>query len=94
MWLLKKDDMIWFWEEGYRGEEIYSEDFFMTKLKYIHMNPVRAGIVLKEEEYINSFVVIIMELELDHWFWKNYESDWKSSLSSFAMSCGTCRRAD
>ena len=64
MWLLKKDTTglatkIWFWEEGYHGEEIYSEDFFMTKLTgvasdYIHMNPVRAGIVQKEEEYLNS----------------------------------------
>lgn len=54
LWLLKKEDKIWFWEEGYHGEEIYSEEFFMTKLKYIHMNPVRAGIVLKEEEYLNS----------------------------------------
>ena len=53
---MKKDDRIWFWEEGYHGEEIYSEEFFMTKFKYIHMNPVRAGIVLKEEEIdeINS----------------------------------------
>ena len=33
----------------------------MTKLRYIHMNPVRAGIVEKEEEYLNSFAVIIME---------------------------------
>ena len=52
--MLKKDNKIWFWEEGYHGEEIYSEEFFMTKLRYIHMNPVRAGIVEKEEEYLNS----------------------------------------
>ncbi len=51
---------ILFWEEGYHGEEIYLEEFFMTKLKYIHMNPERAGIVLKEEGYLNSFAVIIM----------------------------------
>ena len=54
LWLLKKENKIWFWEDGYHGEEIYSEEFFMTKLKYIHMNPVRAGIVLKEEEYLYS----------------------------------------
>jgi putative transposase len=54
LWLLKKDDKIWFWEEGYHGEEVFSEEFFMSKLTYIHMNPVRAGIVLKEEEYLNS----------------------------------------
>jgi putative transposase len=50
--LLCKDNKIWFWEEGYHGEEIYSKPFYETKVKYIHFNPVRAGIVEKEEEYI------------------------------------------
>ena len=59
LWLFEKERIglatqIWFWEEGYHGEEIYSEEFFMTKLSYIHMNPVRAGLVVKEEEYLNS----------------------------------------
>ena len=54
LWLLKKDGHIWFWEEGYHGEEIYTEAFLKTKINYIHQNPVRAGIVEKEEEYINS----------------------------------------
>jgi len=39
---------------GYHGKEIITKSFFETKLKYIHQNPVRAGIVEKEEEYINS----------------------------------------
>ena len=65
LWLLKKEGIglatqIWFWDEGYHGEEIYSVEFFMTKLRYIHMNPVRSGIVEKQEEYLNSFAVIIM----------------------------------
>lgn len=54
LWLLKKDDKIIFWQDGYHGEEIYSEDFFNTKENYIHMNPVRAGWVEKEEEYLFS----------------------------------------
>jgi putative transposase len=45
---------IWFWEEGYHGEEIWTKEFFETKLNYIHDNPVRAGIVEKEEEYLWS----------------------------------------
>lgn len=56
-WLLKvltHNDNIWFWEEGYHGEEIFSMEFFDSKLYYIHFNPVRAGIVEKEEEYLNS----------------------------------------
>jgi len=53
-WLLNKDGRIWFWEAGYHGEEIFSEGFCNSKVDYIHMNPVRAGIVEKEEEYIYS----------------------------------------
>ena len=54
LWLLKKDGHIWFWDEGYHGEEIFSTAFLETKINYIHQNPVRAGIVEKEEEYVNS----------------------------------------
>jgi REP element-mobilizing transposase RayT len=54
LWLLKKDEMKWFWEEGYHGEEIESRLFFNTKVRYIHLNPVMAGIVEKEEEYLLS----------------------------------------
>ena len=54
LWLLKKDDAIWFWEEGYHGEEVRTKEFFDSKLRYIHLNPVRAGIVQKEEEYVWS----------------------------------------
>ena len=56
-WLLKTlsyENKIWFWEEGYHGEEIYTQDFFDSKMDYIHQNPLRAGIVEKEEEYLNS----------------------------------------
>ncbi len=54
LWFFKKENKIWFWEEGYHGEEIITKDFFESKLKYIHLNPVRAGIVEKEEEYLLS----------------------------------------
>lgn len=54
LWLLKKEDRVWFWEEGYHGEEITSKSFFDTKANYIHMNPVKANIVEKEEEYLYS----------------------------------------
>ena len=56
-WLLKvlsHEGRIWFWEEGYHGEEIITTEFFESKFNYIHLNPVRAGIVEKEEEYLNS----------------------------------------
>lgn len=54
LWLLKKDGQVWFWKEGYHGEEIFTRDFYNSKLNYIHFNPVRAGIVEKEEEYLYS----------------------------------------
>jgi putative transposase len=53
-WLLSKEGHIWFWEEGYHGVEITSKDFCDSKVNYIHMNPVSAGIVEKEEEYLLS----------------------------------------
>ncbi len=54
LWILKRNNKIWFWKTGYHGEEIFSESFLKTKINYIHQNPVRAGIVEKEEEYIYS----------------------------------------
>ena len=54
LWLFHKENKIWFWEEGYHGEEIKTKDFFETKKNYIHLNPVRSGVVEKEEEYIMS----------------------------------------
>lgn len=50
LWLLKKEDGILFWQEGYHAEEITSVEFFNTKQDYIHQNPVKAGLVEKEEE--------------------------------------------
>lgn len=40
--ILSYEDKIWFWEEGYHGEEVYSQEFFDSKVSYIHQNPVRA----------------------------------------------------
>ena len=43
-----------FWIQDNRPEIIYSHNFFMQKLNYIHENPVRACIVDKAEEYLYS----------------------------------------
>ena len=51
LWLLRQNGEIQFWRPGNHPEEIHSADFFRQKLNYIHQNPVRAGIVEKEEEY-------------------------------------------
>jgi REP element-mobilizing transposase RayT len=42
------------WENDSHPEECYSHEFTKTKLNYIHDNPVRAGIVVKPEDYIYS----------------------------------------
>lgn len=43
-----------FWQYGNHPEEIYSTKFLWSKLDYIHLNPVRAGIVEKASHYIYS----------------------------------------
>ena len=63
-WLL---DRFWFagandkriknyrsWQEGNYVEELYTMEFLMQKLNYIHQNPVRAEIVTKPEDYLYS----------------------------------------
>jgi putative transposase len=49
--LLKKENGVWFWEEGYHGEEIISSDLLQTKVNFINLNPVLEGVVLNEEAY-------------------------------------------
>lgn len=43
-----------FWQYGNHPEEIYNTKFMWSKLDYIHLNPVRAGIVEKASDYIYS----------------------------------------
>ncbi len=43
-----------FWQYGNHAEEIFSNKFMWSKLDYLHLNPVRAGIVNKAQDYIYS----------------------------------------
>ena len=43
-----------FWTHENHAEVIYTQDFFLQKLIYIHLNPVRAGWVEKPEEWLCS----------------------------------------
>ena len=43
-----------FWQYGNHAVEIYTKEFMWSKLDYIHLNPVRAGIIEKASEYIYS----------------------------------------
>jgi putative transposase len=39
------------WDGHSQALPIYSENFFMQRLQYIHQNPVRAGLVERAEDY-------------------------------------------
>lgn len=39
------------WQDSFWEQCIYSEDFLKQKLGYIHLNPVRAGLVKGAEDY-------------------------------------------
>jgi len=43
-----------FWQYGNHAEEIYSNEFMWSKLDYIHLNPVRAGLVARASAYVYS----------------------------------------
>jgi len=51
------------WTGNNHPEEITSHDFLMTKLNYIHQNPVRAGLVRNAEDYLNSSGIKLCEWE-------------------------------
>ncbi|AZI66605.1 transposase [Kaistella daneshvariae] len=42
------------WQYGNHSEEIFTLKFMWDKLNYIHLNPVRAGIVEKAKHYLYS----------------------------------------
>jgi len=43
-----------FWRYGNHPEEIYTIKFLWSKLDYIHLNPVRSGVVEKASHYLYS----------------------------------------
>jgi putative transposase len=43
-----------FWQQNNQPKELFSNEFTMQKLDYIHSNPVTAGIVEYPEHYLYS----------------------------------------
>ena len=43
-----------FWQLGNHAEEIYSDKFIWSKIDYPHFNPIKAGIVEKENIYSSA----------------------------------------
>jgi putative transposase len=40
-----------FWQKGFSSIDIYTYEFVVQKVRYIHMNPVRAGLVKTQAEW-------------------------------------------
>ncbi len=59
----KRNSNYQFWQVNSHPEEIFSEPFLWSKINYVHMNPVRAGIVSKASEYIYSSASNYVEKE-------------------------------
>lgn len=53
----KRNSEFQFWTHENHAEFIYSNDFIEQKIRYIHNNPVVAGIVEKAEEYLYSSAI-------------------------------------
>lgn len=60
------------------AEQIFTDKFVRQKLDYIHHNPVRAGLVVKQEDYLYSSarnyagLEAFMEITLLDMKWKTY----------------------
>ncbi|GAA3591202.1 transposase [Flavivirga amylovorans] len=50
-----------FWRYGNHPEEIYSPKFLWSKLDYIHLNPVRSGLVERASHYVYSSAINYVE---------------------------------
>ena len=67
-----------FWTHENHPEHIYTDKFVRQKLGYIHMNPVRAGLVKQSEDYIYSSasnyagLESVLEVEVLSTKWKTY----------------------
>ncbi|MFC0876077.1 hypothetical protein ACE01N_05765 [Saccharicrinis sp. FJH2] len=55
----KRNSKYQIWTHENHAELIYSNKFIDQKINYIHENPVRAGIVENEEDYLYSSAGIL-----------------------------------
>lgn len=56
-----------FWERDNYPEAIFSDSFFSQKKRYIENNPVKAGFVLRPEDWANSSANPDFPLRLTSW---------------------------
>jgi putative transposase len=53
-WVGTKDRKYQIWERNALSIEIHSNEVMLQKLNYIHQNPVKAGLVIDEIDYVYS----------------------------------------
>ena len=51
---LRREQRYKVWKDGYHAEVLFSKQFILQKLNYIHNNPVKDKVVAKPEDYIFS----------------------------------------
>lgn len=57
-----------FWQHGSHPIELYSEEVIWQKVRYLHNNPVKAGMVTEPEHYLHSSAHPDRELKIvDIW---------------------------
>jgi putative transposase len=60
----QEDSRFQFWERDNYPEQILTDAFYLQKEHYIHMNPVRAGLVLRPEDWLHSSACLDCPLEI------------------------------
>jgi putative transposase len=64
---------VGFWQSGFHPQAIHTERIFRQKLRYMHENPVRKGLVAKAEDWLHSSARIEAGIEdaprdIDPWW--------------------------
>jgi putative transposase len=64
----QRDANYQFWESNNYPEQIENDHFYLQKERYIHLNPVRAGFVLRPEDWLHSSACpeCPLKIERDH----------------------------
>ena len=59
----KKHKAYKFWQVGNHAIEVFTEKFVWDKINYIHENPVRAGLVKQQWDWIYSSATNYQDME-------------------------------
>ena len=58
------------WKDGYHPIELHSNEMIDVRLEYMHNNPVKAGIVFRQEDYVYSSAPFYCGIEDVSWIQK------------------------